>query len=180
MKPEEKAYQEAQDKKQQEKDAKEARKEKFMKKENEGEMLIRIMSTDIPSNKNVYSGLTRIRGISWSFSNAICQTLKIDKSKKIKDLTESDIEKITHFIQNPKVPLYMLNRRKDIETGENKHITGTDVKMNEEFDRKRLKKMRCYKGLRHALGQPVRGQRTKSHFRKNRTLGVTKAKPAAK
>jgi small subunit ribosomal protein S13 len=141
-------------------------------------LLVRILSTDIPGDKRLIVGLTRIKGISWSFSNAICNVLKMDKSKKIKDLTKEEIEKITAFVANPKVPSFILNRRNDIETGENKHIIGSDLTLQREFDIKRLKKMKCYRGIRHSLGQPVRGQKTRSHFRSNKSVGVTKAKVA--
>jgi small subunit ribosomal protein S13 len=131
------------------------------------ERLVRILSTDIPGNKKVYIGLTRIKGVSFCFSNALCFVLGIDKNKKVTTLTEEEIKKISEFIKNPKdLPDYLLNRRKDIETGKTLHLTLNDLDMQKEFDIKRLKKIRSYRGLRHALGQPVRGQRTKSHFRK--------------
>ncbi|MDO8517486.1 MAG: 30S ribosomal protein S13, partial [Nanoarchaeota archaeon] len=75
---------------------------------------------------------------------------------------------------------FLVNRRKDYESGENKHLYGADLDLQKEFDIKKLKKMRAYKGIRHQLGQPVRGQRTKSHFRKEKkrkgAVGVKKAK----
>jgi ribosomal protein S13 len=52
--------------------------------------------------------------------------------------------------------------------GTNKHIYGADLNLQVDFDIKRLKKIKAYKGVRHAAGQPVRGQRTKSHFRANK------------
>ena len=67
------------------------------------------------------------------------------------------------------------NRRFDRDDGTNKHYFGTDLDLAKEFDIKRYKKIRSYKGLRHALGQPVRGQRTRSHFRrKGKSIGVKK------
>jgi len=140
------------------------------------ETLIRILSTDIPGNKSVYAGLTRVKGISWSFSNAICNVLRINKKKKIKELTDNEIEKITEFIKNPKVPSFILNRRKDFDTGEDKHLIGSDSELRKEFDIKRLRKIKSYRGLRHATGQPVRGQRTRAHLRKNKAIGVSKGK----
>ena len=71
-----------------------------------------------------------------------------------------------------------MNRRKDIDTGKNIHIIGSDLSLQKEFDIKRLKKMKCYRGVRHSTGQPVRGQRTRSHFRKNKSVGVAKARAA--
>ena len=148
-----------------------------MKKQaqNEGFDLIRILSTDIPTHKNVYSGLTLVKGISWSFSNAICKKLGIDKAKKIKDLSQEEIKKIEEFAQNPSLPAFLLNRRKDVESEKPAHLLTSDLSLKNEFDIKRLKKIRSYRGLRHALGQPVRGQRTRSHFRrKGKSIGVKK------
>ncbi len=151
---------------------KERKEEKKEQGKREGETLIRILSTDIPSGKSVYAGLTRIKGVSWSFSNAVCNVLGINKDKKISDLTEKEREKISDFIKNPKLPVFTLNRRKDFASGEDRHLIGSDLELRKEFDIKRLKKIRSYRGLRHVLGLPVRGQRTKAHFRKHRAVGV--------
>ena len=143
------------------------------------EMLIRIMSTDIPGSKNVFIGLTRIKGISFSMSNAICHLLKLDKKRKISSLTKGEIEKIQETAKNPNVPDFMKNRRNDFDTGETKHLTMNDLDLKKEFDIKRHKKIKSYKGVRHSKGLPVRGQRTKSHFRKGgkrKVVGVTKKK----
>lgn len=147
-----------------------------MEKIHEEKSIVRILSTDIPGEKRVLAGLTRIKGISWSLSNAICNILGIDKNKRISELNEEEIEKINNFIKNQKLPEFLLNRRKDRSSGENLHLIGSDLELAKEFDIKRLKKIKAYKGIRHSLGQPVRGQRTKSHFRKNRTVGVMKKK----
>lgn len=143
-------------------------KEKAIKEEN----LIRILSTDLPAEKKVYSALTKIKGISWSFSNALCHKLGIDKNKRILDLSEKEIEAISKFAKKPELPVFLLNRKKELETGENQHLVTSDLDLKHEFDIKKLKKIKSYKGVRHILGQPVRGQRTKSHFRKNKTVGV--------
>lgn len=144
--------------------------------------LIRIMQTDIPGNKNTLTGLTYLKGVSWGISNAMCKILNLDPRKKVSDLTPKEIESIIKFLENiPKeVPKFLFNRRKDFETGEDYHLTGTSLDMKREFDIRRLKKIRSYRGLRHATGQPTRGQRTKSHFRtkgKKRAVGVQKKKP---
>jgi len=136
--------------------------------------ILRILETDIEGSMRIYPGLTKIKGVSWSFSNAICNFFKIDKRKKIEELSEKEIKEIEDFIKNPKVPKFLLNRRKDLESGKNMHYFGSDLDLRKEFDIKRLRKIRVYKGLRHALGLPVRGQKTRSHFRKNKTIGVAK------
>jgi len=143
------------------------------------ENLIRILSTDIPGHKKVYAGLTRIKGISWALSNAICQVLRIDKKRKIESLTKEEISKITKLVEElakgvKKIPEFLMNRRFDVETGQNRHIFGTELELRKEFDIKKLKKIRSYKGIRHSTGLPVRGQRTRAHFRKNRVVGVIK------
>jgi small subunit ribosomal protein S13 len=122
--------------------------------------------------------LARIKGVSWSLSNAICYALKLDKERKIKSLSEEEIEKISKFIRNPQVPEWLLNRKKDPATGLSKHLVTTDLEMQKEFDIRKMKKIRTYKGWRHAIGQPVRGQRTRSHFRKGVSVGVIKKKQA--
>ena len=142
------------------------------------EALVRILATDIPGDMSTYSGLTRIRGVSWAFSNALCYTLGIPKGKKISDLNPQEIEKINVFLRNPKLPEWLLNRRKDYETGVTKHVLTNDLDMAKENDIRRLKKIKSYKGWRHATGQPVRGQRTKSHFRNEGAVGVRKGKTA--
>lgn len=171
------------ERKEQEHDRKVEEKEKkdFRKPVESQESLIRILATDIPASKSVYVGLTRIKGISWSFSNAVCNVLGLNKNKKISELTEKEIAMITEFVKQPKVPEFILNRRRDFDTGANEHLIGSDLDLTREFDIKRLKKIKSYRGIRHATGQPVRGQRTKSHFRKNKAIGVQKkAKPGKK
>ena len=149
------------------------------KSEKEPYSIIRILQTDIPGNKKVLVGLTYIKGVSWAVSNAICKLLKIDPDKKIDKLVEEDIKKITDFLKNPVLPKFLLNRRKDFETGEDGHLIMAELEMKKEFDVRRLKKIRSYRGLRHALGHPTRGQRTRSHFRakgKKKAVGVKKKK----
>jgi small subunit ribosomal protein S13 len=138
--------------------------------------LVRILSTDIPGNYSLYAGLTRIKGVSWTMSNAICTVLNMDKEKKIITLTPEEIEKLSTFIKNPKLPEWMLNRKKDRESGVSKHLITTDLDLARDFDVRRMKKIKSYRGWRHALGQPVRGQRTRSHFRKGGAIGVAKGK----
>jgi len=172
-KPEEK--QEEKTKKQE----KTEKKEKEKKPEIVYASLVRILQTDIPGHKKVLAGLTYIKGVSWSISNAICKILKIDSDKKVMDLDKKEIGKIEDFLKNPRLPKFLLNRRKDFKTGKDSHILTTQLDITKEFDIRRLKKIRSYRGLRHALGQPTRGQRTRSHFRakgKKKAVGVIKKK----
>ncbi|OGJ13368.1 30S ribosomal protein S13 [Candidatus Pacearchaeota archaeon RBG_19FT_COMBO_34_9] len=150
-------------------------------KEKYEERIVRVLSKDIEGKLKIYVGLTKIKGISWSLANAICKALNLDKNKKIGSLSKEELEKIEEFIKKPNMPAYLFNRKMDLGTGENKHLLGSDLELQKEFDISRLKKIKSYKGYRHALGLPVRGQRTKSHFRKNKKKGVgikKKSKPS--
>lgn len=138
----------------------------------EDERMVRIISKDIEGKMKIYPGLTKIKGVSWGMANATCGVLKIDKNRKIGSLTDNEVKTISEFLKNPKVPNYLLNREKDFETGEDKHLVGGDLELQKEFDIKRLKKIKSYKGYRHISGLPLRGQRTRSNFRKNRKKGA--------
>jgi small subunit ribosomal protein S13 len=141
------------------------------KQQKSEERIVRILSKDIEGKMKVYPGLAKIKGVSWTISNATCILLGIPKDKLIGALTDSEIEKISNFLKNPKIPEYLFNRRNDFESGEDKHLLGSDLDLKKEFDIKRLKKIKSYRGLRHTLGLPSRGQRTKSNFRRNRKKG---------
>lgn len=158
----------------------EEKKKNYKEEKDEEVTLVRILGKDIRGDIKVMTGLTKIRGISWAFSNAICNVLELDRNKKIQELDSSEIQKIEEFMSDPKVPSFLMNRQKDFEEGVDKHISASDLRLRLEFDIKRLRKIKSYKGVRHGLGLPVRGQRTKANFRKNRkksgAVGVNKKK----
>lgn len=139
--------------------------------------IVRIANTDLDGNKKIVDALRKIRGINFMFSNMVCSLTKINKNEKTGSLNDSEIGKLDEVIRNPikfNAPVWMLNRRKDYETNENKHLIASEIKFIQDNDIKRLKKIKTYRGIRHILGLPVRGQRTKSNFRKNKgkVLGV--------
>ena len=146
--------------------------QKTTQQKNEDDKVVRILSKDIEGKQKLYVGLTKIKGVSWAISNAICKTLPIEKTRKIGSLAPEEIKKIEAFMKNLQIPEHLKNRKFDFETGESKHLVGSDLDLKKEFDIKRLKKIKSYRGLRHAAGLPLRGQRTRSHFRKNRSRGV--------
>ncbi len=138
-------------------------------KEDLGETLLRIYGSDIPGNKQLFVGLTYIKGVSWAVANAICRTLHFDKRMKLSDLTKEQIEAIEAFLQKPQLYNFMKNHPRDFDTGTSRHLISNELDMTREFDIKRMKQIKSYKGIRHAMKQPVRGQRTRSHFR---TTGI--------
>lgn len=146
--------------------------------------IVRIANTDIKGSLRVYHALTMIYGVKYAFANAIITSLSLDRQKKVGELDSADIKKIEDAIANPQkngIPPYLLNRQKDFESGQDKHLIGAALKFTKEMDVKLAKKIKSYKGMRHSFGLPVRGQRTRSNFRHGASLGVqrSKAKMAA-
>ena len=142
------------------------------------------MNTDLDGNKQIGSALRKIKGISYTFANALCVLASVEKSKKAGILTDDEIKRIEMNIMNAPelMPKWMLNRRKDLEDGIDKHLLTTDLTYALENDVKLMKKVRSYRGIRHGMGAPVRGQRTRSNFRRNKgkVLGVVKKKTGGK
>lgn len=142
--------------------------------------IVRIANTDVKGEKQVHMAIHKIKGVSFMFSNFICHSAKVEPRKVAGTLTEEEVHRLEDVIRNPskyKCPEWMLNRRKDYETGADMHLINTDWDLSVDADLKRMKKVKSYKGLRHMIGQPVRGQRTKSNFRKNKgkvSLGVVR------
>ena len=159
-----------------------AEEEKYKKQGiQESETLIRILGQDIPGSRMVYPGLTRIKGVSWIISNIVCKKLEIDKRTRIDSLSKDDLGRIEDFLKNLDAPDFIKNHRSDLETGETKHLLSIDLDMKKEFDIKRMKQIKSYKGVRHTFKLPVRGQRTRSNFRKSGiAVGVKRPKQGKK
>ncbi|MBX4196714.1 30S ribosomal protein S13 [Candidatus Pacearchaeota archaeon] len=139
--------------------------------EDKNEVIVRIFSYDVPGSKNLYAGLTRIKGVSWTISNATCLALNMPRTKRISELSKQDIAHIEEYLKKLPLPDFLKNRRFDPESGQTHHLYGSDLDVAREFDIKRLKKIKSHRGIRHSYNQPTRGQRTRSHFR-SRGKGV--------
>ena len=142
---------------------------------------VRIANTDLDGNKPIFNALRKIKGVSFMFSNMICNLAGIDKMTKAGYLSDEEIKKLDDILNNPlkyNAPSWMLNRRKDYETQADRHLVGVDLKLSKQEDIKRLQKTKSYRGLRHAWKLPVRGQRTRSNFRPNKgkVMGVKRRK----
>ena len=107
--------------------------------------MARISGVDIPRDKHVHISLRYIYGIGRSTAQKICEVVGIPYSKKIKDLSDSDLEKIREELG-----------RITIEG---------DLRREMSINIKRLMDLGCYRGLRHRKGLPVRGQRTHTNAR---------------
>jgi small subunit ribosomal protein S13 len=107
--------------------------------------MARIAGINIPPQKHAEIGLTYIYGIGRTTAQKICEMVGIPLSKKIKDLTDGDLEKIRE------------------EVG--KLTIEGDLRRETSINIKRLMDLGCYRGFRHRRGLPMRGQRTRTNAR---------------
>ena len=122
-------------------------------------------------------GLTKIRGVGYMFANTIINVLKINPNQRIGYLSPEQIKSIESIIKNPSAsnfPSWFLNRRKDIETGEDKHLITSDIAFTVRNDIEREKTSGSWRGIRHMFGLKVRGQRTRCTGRKGGAVSVAK------
>ena len=141
------------------------------------ENLVRILGNDIHGELNMLIGLSQIKGIGYMFANSMLQVLKISPHQKIGNLTADQVSAIEKIIQDPKAanfPIWFLNRRQDIETGEDMHLVTSDIAFNIRNDVEREKALFSWRGYRHMYGLKVRGQRTRCTGRKGGAVGVAK------
>jgi len=139
--------------------------------------MVRIVGNDIHGERKMIVGLTEIRGIGYMFANTILNILKIDPNQRIGYLSSEQIQSIESIIKNPagsNFPSWFLNRRKDVETGEDKHLITSDIAFTVRNDVEREKTSGSWRGYRHMFGLKVRGQRTRCTGRKGGAVGVAK------
>ena|SRR3972149_9712297 len=120
--------------------------------------MARISGVELQDNWKVDFALTRIKGIGWSLARKVLKELNVKSSKRISDLTGDDLNKIANKV-------------------EEYPIEG-DLARKVRGDIQRLRDISSYRGLRHARGLPVRGQRTRTNARtkrgKRKTVGAFK------
>ena len=139
--------------------------------------IVRVAGTDLDGRLKVPYALAKIKGVGVTFAYALCRLLGIDPDMRAGYLTDTEIQKIEQALKDPKaigIPSWMLNRRKDYETGRDMHLIGAELIYYARRDIERLKRIKAWRGIRHALGLKVRGQRTKTTGRIGMTVGVSK------
>jgi len=143
----------------------------------EYQYIVRIVGNDIPGERKMIVGLTQIRGVGYMFANTILNVLKINPNQRIGYLSPEQVNSIESIIKNPSAsnfPSWFLNRRKDVETGEDKHLLTSDIAFTVRNDIEREKTSGSWRGIRHMFGLKVRGQRTRCTGRKGGAVGVAK------
>jgi small subunit ribosomal protein S13 len=136
--------------------------------------IVRIANTDLEGKKSVQYSLTGIKGINRRIARIISDRSDVDPTATIGYLEDAKIDSLKRTIEEIEsiLPTWMLNRRKDLLTGDDKHILATDILLTKREDINTLKKTRSYTGVRHERGHKVRGQRTRSTGRRGLTVGV--------
>ncbi|MEM2202279.1 MAG: 30S ribosomal protein S13 [Candidatus Bathyarchaeia archaeon] len=144
--------------------------------------ILRITDTDIDGTLKAPYALRKIKGISLNLANVILKKAGINPNIRAGFLTEAEVEKIEEIIKEPTkfgLPGWLLNRRKDLETGKDMHLISADLILRTKMDIEKMKELKSWRGYRHAYGLKVRGQRTRTTGRTGKTVGVKK-KAAAK
>lgn len=151
------------------------------KPKDEIKYIVRVSNVDLDGTAKVQYALTGIKGIGIRVSKLIARKAEVDPNAIMGYLSSEQVERIKNVVDNIEnnMPVWMLNRRSDIYTGENRHLIGTDLILGVKEDINLMKKMRSYKGIRHERGQKVRGQRTRSTGRTGATVGVIRKKEVA-
>lgn len=150
-------------------------------KDEDFQYIVRIANTDIEGDKTLIMGIAQIKGIGRHMAVLIADATGIDKKIKMGKLTDTQIEKIKKALEDIQniAPGWMLNHRKDIDTGKDIHLISSDVELRLRDDVNLLKMIRSYRGIRHETGLSVRGQRTRANNRRGLSLGVSKKRPGA-
>lgn len=127
--------------------------------------------------------LTGIKGVGRRCARIFTDKAGVDPHATLGLLPDAEIDKLKKVIEEGAassiLPVWMLNRRGDIETGSDVHVMAMDLNMTLREDLDLMKKMRSYKGIRHERGLRVRGQRTRSSGRTGAIVGVSRKKEGA-
>jgi small subunit ribosomal protein S13 len=146
-------------------------------------LLVRVANTDLAGEKQILHAMTKIKGVSTSFSNAVVTKAGVDPIKKAGLLTDAEVAKLEKVVLDPTgngIPSWLFNRQDDYETGKDGHLLNADLKFTKENDIKRLMRIKSNRGLRHSWRLPLRGQRTKSNFRRSKARTASAAKRGRK
>ncbi len=149
--------------------------------------IVRIVGRDLKGQATVTKAIQSIKGMGHNvgqvISVAVLKNLNLSPKTMIGELDEAQIDKLEVIIQKPEahgVPKFMLNRQREVIGGETRHLSGTDLVFAQRQDIDHDKDIQTWRGYRHAYGQKVRGQHTRSTGRTGMTVGVLRKSIAAK
>jgi len=139
--------------------------------------IVRVAGVDLDGSMKATHGLALIKGVGLNLARMVLRAAGIDPEMRVGHFTDQQVKKIEEILSNPLkygIPRWALNRQRDPETGSDLHLIGADLEFAVKSDIDLMKKIKCWKGLRHAWGLKVRGQRTRTTGRKGGAVGVTK------
>jgi len=149
--------------------------------------IVRIAGKDVKGEVPLGQAITRVKGVGGTFGRAVADAaykeLGLPESVLVGELSEQELDRLEYIIKNPRefgVPIYLLNRRMDFWTGINRHLISTDLTFTVQQDVDHEKESFTWRGYRHAYGQKVRGQHTKTTGRTGMTVGVLRKSILAK
>src|SRR3989344_1951686 len=111
----------------------------------ETKKIVRILYTDVNGSLGTERALRKIKGISFMFSRNLCVSLGMDSRKKVGDLSDDEIKRIESFIKEPAFPGWMMNRRKDYETGKDLHAVMSDLDLRKKEIRRAESMLRQFR-----------------------------------
>jgi len=145
--------------------------------------IVRIAGVDLDGRLPLHRALTKIKGVGWNFAKMVetvfCEKIGAETGILLGNVPEDKWKLLEDIIKNPVsygIPAWAVNTRKDYATGKDLHFVGVDLDMKEREILKREAEARSYRGLRRMWGLRVRGQRTKSHPRRNKVSVVGRKK----
>lgn len=139
--------------------------------------IVRVHGTSLDGTKPVPYALCDIKGVGIRLARSIVKKADLDQRQRIGNLSEAEVKRLGDMLEVPGergLPTWMLNRRKDPETGGDLHLLTSDLTLRVKSDVDLMREIRSWKGERHAKGLKVRGQRTKTTARKGRSIGVSR------
>jgi small subunit ribosomal protein S13 len=145
--------------------------------------ILRIADTDLDGTQKVGFALLNIKGVGIRFADAVLKKAGVNKNARLGFLSETDLEKIKAILKTPSkydLPSWLLNRSRDVGTGNDLHQIGSDLVLQTKTDIDQMKSIKSWRGFRHAHGLRVRGQRTKTTGRKGKAVGVKKKRLLAR
>jgi small subunit ribosomal protein S13 len=143
--------------------------------------VVRIANTDISGEETLVYGLSRIKGIGYTTALAIARKLGLDPTVRVGYLSAEALKRVEDAVNDLTrlgLPSWLYNRRKDYETGQDRHLVGAELIFAARRDIEREIKISSWRGVRHKLGYKVRGQKTHTTGRTGMTVGVSKAAAA--
>jgi len=144
--------------------------------------ILRIVDADVDGTLKAIYAISKVKGVSVNLASALLKKAEINPEKRAGFLTEAEIGKIEEMVKAPSkygIPIWLLNRRKDLATGKDMHMISADLVLRTKLDIEEAKDIKSWRGYRHAYGLKVRGQRTKTTGRSGKALGVKKKQLAA-